>query len=295
VSKKIKEITAQATETHDQQRRVNDYFRSDAPHRDAIYKSADLSSRIFQLRHATILEMIKHISLPKDAPALEVGCGPGITTVEMARLGYGVHAVDTVRQMLDLTHHHAVEARVSHRITPSIGDICNLQFAENTFDLVLAVGVIQWLSAPRRAVRELIRVAKPGSHIIVTFVNFWRLFHILDPLRNPALVPIRTIAKRVFVASGLYNRDRRRANQAPRMNLYPIKPFESLVTSQGLELVKMVSVGFGPFTFFGKRILSDARDVRLHERLQLLSDRYVPILHLAGEDCILLTKKPWPQ
>lgn len=249
---------------------------------------------MFQLRHAAVLKMVKDLLLPKNAFALEVGCGAGLATVELARLGYIVQAVDPVKNMLNLTRHNAAEAEVSDKVSPCLGDVCNLHFAENTFDLVIAVGVLQWLSAPRGAVLEMKRVAKSGGYLIMTFLNSWELGRILDPLRNPLLFPIRALAKRVLGASGFYDGDRKPANQAAQMDWYSIKDFESLVASQGLEPIQVTTVGFEPFTYFGKRVLSDSSDLLLHEKLRPLVDamRLFPILRLSlGGWGILLARK----
>ena len=112
---------AHACEIHDQQRRVAERFKSEALYWDAIYRGTDLYSKIYQRRREIILRTIVQLSLPWNARVLEVGSGAGLTTVELARRGHTVQAVDVVKEMLNLTLQHAAQANVSNRVSTSIG------------------------------------------------------------------------------------------------------------------------------------------------------------------------------
>jgi hypothetical protein len=72
----------------------------------------------------------------------------------------------------------------------------------------------------------------------------------------------------------------------------PLTELDRLVRAAGLEKRRRRSVGFGPFTFLGVRLLSDSRSVALHRRLQRLADRGVPILRAAGMNAMVLATKP---
>ena len=73
--------------------------------------------------------------------------------------------------------------------------------------------------------------------------------------------------------------------------LYPGE-LDRLVRAAGLETWRRRSVGFGPFTLLGVRLLSEARSVALHRRLQRLADRGVPLLRAAGMNSMVLATKP---
>ena len=282
---------AHACETHHQQRRVAERFRSEAPYWDAVYRGTDVFSRILQRRREVILRMIDQLSLSKNAHVLEVGCGAGLTTVELARRGYDIQAIDVAKEMLDLTLQHAAQANVSDRVFASIGDVHSLHFAENTFDLVLAVGVLPFLHSPATAMRQMTSVTKPGRYLIVTSDNYWRLNHLIDLYMNPLLGSLRYSAKRILSAVGLYNRPTRCAGQGPRVYMYSMKDLRAFVSSAQLEESKVVTIGFGPFTFLGKNILLDSAGVWLDARLQQLADRGFPPLSATGSQHILLARK----
>jgi len=288
------------------QRHVRRHFKFESLFWDETYKRTDLTSRILQVRRERVLEMTKQLSLANNAHVLEVGCGAGLTAVELARRRYTVEAVDTVKEMIDLTRHNATEANMSDKVSPSIGDAYNLQFHKNTFDLVVAIGLLDWLNSPRRAIREMTRVARPGSYLIITCGNYWRLNHMLDPFLNPLLSPVRGLAKRILAwfGSKISHDERTESDsawggrespsQGPRSHKRSPKEVKALASSEGLELIKVVTVGFGPFSFFGKNILSDPFGVWLQEKLQQFAGRNFPALNRTGRDAIFLAKKTLP-
>lgn len=233
--------------------------------------------------------MIEQLTLPKNARVLEVGCGSGLTAVELARRGYSVQAVDLVKEMLDLTLQHAAQAGVSDRIFTSIGDVQRLHFADSIFDLAIAMGVLPYLHSPLAAIREMARVIRPDSCLIFTSDNYWRLDRILDPDWSPLLKPLKHLALSVLNLIG---------HEQKRMPdyVYSIRELRVLVDSARLQECKVVTVGFGPFTFHGKMI-PDRVGVWLNERLQQLAERNPvgPLSRLGSHHILLARKVPKPE
>jgi SAM-dependent methyltransferase len=275
---------ADVDEVKDGQRQVIEHFTSGALTWDWFYRGTDASSRIFQRRHKVIFRMISRLSLPKNACVLEVGCGAGLAVVELARRGYTVQAVDLVKRMIDLTLQNAAQANVSDKVFASIGDVQSLHFADNTFDLVLAVGVLPYLDLPFAAVKEMARVARPDSYLIFTSDNYWRLDRILDPDWSPLLKPLKHFALKVLNLKG---------HKRKRMPdyVYSIEELRVLVNLARLQECKVVTSGYGSFTFHGKK-MPDRVGVWLNERLQQLAERDPEgLLSRLGSHCIFLARK----
>lgn len=58
------------------------------------------------------------------------------------------------------------------------GDATNLQFADNTFDVVVSYSTIDHIPGHEnreKAVAEMARVCKPGGHVIITVPNRWNI------------------------------------------------------------------------------------------------------------------------
>lgn len=99
---------------------------------------------------------------------LDVGCGPGSITIDLARkvpLGYVV-GVEYVSDPLDGARLLATSERVSN-VKFQVGDIHDLPFPENTFDVVHAHQVLQHIADPVQAFKEMRRVVKQGGIVAV--------------------------------------------------------------------------------------------------------------------------------
>jgi 2-polyprenyl-3-methyl-5-hydroxy-6-metoxy-1,4-benzoquinol methylase len=95
---------------------------------------------------------------------LDVGCGPGTITVDLARrVGPGpVVGVDSAATVIDVARTTAARSGVSN-VRFTVGDVHHLDFADGSFDIVHAHQVLQHLSDPVGALTEMARVCRPGG------------------------------------------------------------------------------------------------------------------------------------
>ena len=270
-----------------QQKLVDSYFHSGSQSWKEIYDRQDVHALIHQQRRIIVLTQVDNLNLPLDSRILEVGCGAGLTTVALAQRGYVVNAIDSVPAMVDLTRQLADRLNTEHRVVTSLGDIHSLPFPDNTFTLTLAMGVIPWLHASDRAIREMTRVTKPGGYLIVNADNRWRLNEILDPARNPLHAPLRRVIRNVRVRLRL-------GTSIPQTQRHSPKEFDSVLAKAGLQKITGVTLGFGPFSLFKQKILSDRVARKLHGMLQNLADRDVPLIRVTGAQYIVVATKLSP-
>ncbi len=272
----------------EQQKMVDALFRSSAPYWRQIYHLEDLDSTIYQLRRAVVLELVDKLQLPRGSRILELGCGAGLTTVELARRGYRVDAVDTVGAMLDLTRQAAAEAGLRDWVRASAADAHQLAFRSSTFDLLVAMGVVPWLHSLPGALQEMVRVIRPGGQAILTTDNRWCLNHTLDPWRFPGLQPARWKVRQALERIGL----RKSRAPRPRLNMYSIRQLDSFLSAAGLRKVEGRTLGFGPFSFLNHEFLSDSIAIKLHHQLQRLADRRFPVTRSTGIEYVVLARRP---
>jgi ubiquinone/menaquinone biosynthesis C-methylase UbiE len=270
------------------QQQVTDYFESTAAYWKTVYSDQRLLPAIYRDRHNTALRWIRQLGLHPSARILEVGCGAGLVTVALAGNGYTVHALDSTMAMLRMMRNEAVHQCVQDRIRTHAGDVHALPFDAHRFDLVIAIGVIPWLHSEDVALREMQRVLKPGGYLLITADNNARLNRILDPLSSPVSAPLRLAAKRLLTLCGLWP-----PNSAFQPKRHYPREFDRFVVGCGFEHVKSCTVGFGPFTLFGKAFLTDSIGVRLHRRLQTLASRrgLLP-LRWTGSHYLVLCRRP---
>lgn len=95
---------------------------------------------------------------------LDVACGPGLYTPPLARRLSGdgiVVGLDVSDPMLQ----RAVRDNSAERVAYVRGSALDLPFPDFTFDTVVCLAALYLIPAPRIAVREICRVARPGGRV----------------------------------------------------------------------------------------------------------------------------------
>jgi SAM-dependent methyltransferase len=237
-------------------------------------------SIIHQHRQQIALDWVHKLRLTPATKVLEIGCGAGLVSIELARRGYEVRSVDSTSAMVELTRRNARAAGV--RLAVAQADAHDLQgHLDGTYGLVLALGVIPWLHSPELGVAEMSRVLSGGGHLIVNADNRARLNHLIDPLLSPALGSARGVAR--FLLRGSSSP----AAAAPANLLHWPRQFDGMLARHQLHKIHGQSFGFGPFSLMGRRFVSEAHSVSLHLRLQSLADRGLPGLRSTGAQYIV--------
>ena len=103
---------------------------------------------------------------------LDVGCGPGTITVDLAaRVAPGrVTGIDVSADPLDEAR--AAAARAGMDVAFAVGDVYALDWPDASFDVVHAHQVLQHLTDPVAALREMARVCRPGGVLAVREVDY---------------------------------------------------------------------------------------------------------------------------
>lgn len=273
-----------AVPTEGRQDALNAYFHRQSRYWAEIYQRAGLKEAIHQDRLRAALAMVDALRLPAHARVLDVGCGAGFASVEIARRELKVDALDAVGTMAQATRARALRAGLEANMTTHVGDIHALPFEDHSFVLVVALGVLPWLPQMERPLSEMTRVLRPGGHLIVSVDTQWQLRHMLDPLRNPLLSRPKRWAVDVWRAwHGL----------APKLrpNVISINGIRRLLSTRGCETLHGIALGFGPFTFFDRQIVPHSWGLQLNRRLQSLASRGAPILRSSGAQYLILAKK----
>jgi arsenite methyltransferase len=97
---------------------------------------------------------------------LNVGCGIGVGSARIAKkYNCRVVGVDISEQMIEWSHRRAREERVEVKVEFRTADVLDLPLEADRFDVVFAESVLIFVKDKGRAIRECVRVTKPGGYV----------------------------------------------------------------------------------------------------------------------------------
>jgi SAM-dependent methyltransferase len=112
------------------------------------------------VKWATIAEALRRLGMPQGAAVLDVGCGPGWTSMFLAESGYRVTAVDLVPANVELTRARA--DRWGLKVDARVADMDELELGAS-FDLVLVYDALHHSSRQADVVRGVAAHLRPGG------------------------------------------------------------------------------------------------------------------------------------
>ena len=101
---------------------------------------------------------------------LDIGCGGGLLSEPMARLGFEVTAVDAAERNIGAAKAHAAESSLEIRYLCSTIETL-LQEDSAPFDVILNMEVIEHVADPAQFLKDGARIVAPGGLMIVATLN----------------------------------------------------------------------------------------------------------------------------
>jgi SAM-dependent methyltransferase len=258
----------------------DDYFAAESAFWREIHTPRDVHSLIRQYRQSLALAWVDELHLPPGSAALDVGCGAGLTTIDLAQRGLQVTAIDHVGAMVELAREEAEAAGVAGRVEASVRDAQSLPFADAGFELVVAMGLIPRLGSPFAALCEIARVLKPDGTLIVSRETESGLNALLDPVWNPWFASLRRLLPTPW-----------RPEAGPSAGMESVAEFDELLWRAGFVKQEGHTFGFGPFAFVGRFVLPRRLGVRVQDWLQRAADRHRSSRQRPGTHYIVLARK----
>ena len=98
---------------------------------------------------------------------LDVGCGAGFLSNELARRGFSVWGLDASESSLAVARAYDATGTVRYEL----GDAYRLPYERESFDIVCAMDFLEHVEEPARVVAEIARVLKPGGRFFFHTFN----------------------------------------------------------------------------------------------------------------------------
>lgn len=168
-------------------RQVKNRFSEQATEWAGCYADLEptLSSQQLISRQRFALEMVE-AGMPRSSRILEAGCGAGVLAAKLIQRGYAVWGIDLAKPMIRYAR------QLSESAPFGVGDIEHIPFPDNTFDVVVSLGVIEYLESDERALREVWRVLRPGGRAVIAIPNGRSPLRRVDGVVRKVVAPLRS-------------------------------------------------------------------------------------------------------
>ncbi|MEE8106056.1 MAG: methyltransferase domain-containing protein [Planctomycetota bacterium] len=154
---------------------------------DYILGTDEAEAKRLEFQHRTWLAHAQsawqRASISPGDTVLDLGCGPGFTTFELARVVTAagkVVARDLSQRFLDAIDRRCAGEGITH-VETSCGPAEELELAEHSLDAAYARWLFCWLEDPRSALSRVTHALKPGGRFVIQDYIDWGTMSLLPP------------------------------------------------------------------------------------------------------------------
>jgi SAM-dependent methyltransferase len=112
---------------------------------------------------------------------LDIGCGGGTVTTELAHSGHEVHGLDVLSSSVERANARGLRAQV-HDVQKG------LPFPEESMDTVVALDILEHVLDPLALLREIDRVLRPGGTLVTALPCHFDILQRIRTLFNGSIL-----------------------------------------------------------------------------------------------------------
>ncbi len=141
----------------------------------ALHKMSNVRIEFIKQNATRILKKEKiGVNLLDGLNCLDVGCGGGILSEKLKRLGANVTGIDASKTSIDIAKEHAKKSRLKinykNMTTSKLLEIKEEKIL-NKFDLVIASEVIEHIYSRKIFLSDISNLCRPGGLVVFTTIN----------------------------------------------------------------------------------------------------------------------------
>ena len=131
---------------------------------DMLAKNFDEQSEGYKQVHIKTVENAKKYLNAGDL-VLDYGCATGTTAIEIADHVKEIHGIDISSKMIDAARRKVAERKIQN-IDFAQATIFDKRSTKESFDVVLALGILHLLKDPPKAIQRIYELLKPGGRFV---------------------------------------------------------------------------------------------------------------------------------
>lgn len=210
----------------------------------------------FRRRRDLVVDYVRRVATASTR-IVDLGCGAGPVLCALREAGLRCAGIDCAPDMLAAARARLREAGIDDADIHE-GDCRATPFADESFDLVVCLGVIAYVEDYEPLLREIDRILAPGGTVLISCRNAW------NPRFSDPVAGAKALARRAL--------GRGPAPFHPGRFLHP-RVVQRQLQSLGFRVEQFVGIGHGPLAIAGHPLLGDAASIRLSDAVERASRR----------------------
>lgn len=208
--------------------KVRAFHDQDAAHyKELRYHAKSCEGLMYLTRKKLVLELIGN----GGGRILDLACGPGIFTTDLAALGFKVLSADLSMEMIRTAKERVSPGECRDETFFMVGDASHISVGSDGIDGAICIGLMCYVPDYKAVLRELYRVLKDGAPLIIQ-IDYMRW-----PALHRALVPLYQKVKSLLTS-------KRYDTLTFHFNYFPCRRFVSDLQACGFRIADMVHYDF---------------------------------------------------
>ena len=230
------------------------YFENQARLWTEVYDASDQRSYGFLKRKASVMESIKNFvesdNKFKIVNSIDIGCGAGPYLEDLCQItDKTVIGLDSSKAMINECKKNVVNK--TGQIKYEICSSKDIKHPDNSFDLAIAVGHIEYFEDRIQLLKEFYRILKPGAIVIITFPNKLGISRLSGiPRTLHMLVPTK-IKINILKFFNIFKRNKKNIDDIYLGTTFTRKEIRRLSKLSGFKVKDIRCVGYSPIRVFG--------------------------------------------
>lgn len=141
------------------------------------YFRLEKNNWLFRVRRNLIYSLFEEYNIKSGMRVLDYGCGSGFIVGQLQTRGYDAWGTDISREAIEYGTSQGIKNLHST-------DGIEVDFPDGSFDLILAMDVVEHIDDDKLVVEELKRLLRPGGRLIITVPAYQWMWGVQDEVSH---------------------------------------------------------------------------------------------------------------